>query len=415
MSQLRHEQQAIDNFVSQLHDLDLIEAQVGRPRTFNIFEALGATRQELRHSDFLAFLLDPQQTHGLGDAFLRAFLRELASDEDGGINPAGFNGLAANDLSATTVRREWQNIDILLLNVPHHLVILIENKIDSTEHGNQLDDYYRVVQAHLPGWTTIALYLTPDGDRPTDPRYRAISYGPICQVVENLVAHGADRLEASVRMALQQYVQMLRRHVVADGDSELARVSRRVYREHEQAINAIMRYRQQRQRMIRDYFEALVATNNEVRLDQGHTSGHLYFSRFAAVEWYTHRELLVGAGWTKSKLVLLFQFIHSPQQIGLDLAVGPGPTAAPMRQRLFDLAGAYQPPFIQSRDPSSRHFGIYDLSILPEETGYFEDYSDSQIKSAIRENWDAFCADDFPQIRALIRQHILETQRVLHD
>ena len=31
---------------------------------FNIFEAIGVVHQELRHSDFLAFLLNPRQNHG---------------------------------------------------------------------------------------------------------------------------------------------------------------------------------------------------------------------------------------------------------------------------------------------------------------------------------------------------------------
>ena len=36
---------------------------------FNIFEAMGAVHVEVRHSEFLSFLLDPYQNHGLGDTF----------------------------------------------------------------------------------------------------------------------------------------------------------------------------------------------------------------------------------------------------------------------------------------------------------------------------------------------------------
>jgi hypothetical protein len=32
---------------------------------FNVFEAMGVVHQEIRHSDFLRFLLDPNATHGL--------------------------------------------------------------------------------------------------------------------------------------------------------------------------------------------------------------------------------------------------------------------------------------------------------------------------------------------------------------
>jgi hypothetical protein len=33
---------------------------------FNVFEAVGAVRAELRHSNFLAYLLSPSRPHGLG-------------------------------------------------------------------------------------------------------------------------------------------------------------------------------------------------------------------------------------------------------------------------------------------------------------------------------------------------------------
>ena len=50
---------------------------------FNLFEALGVARQELRHSDFLGFLLNPQQPHSLGDFFLEAVPAASAGREPG--------------------------------------------------------------------------------------------------------------------------------------------------------------------------------------------------------------------------------------------------------------------------------------------------------------------------------------------
>src|ERR1017187_3900529 len=44
---------------------------------FNMFEAIGATRQELRHSDFLRFLLDPRERHGLRDYFLKTLFKKV--------------------------------------------------------------------------------------------------------------------------------------------------------------------------------------------------------------------------------------------------------------------------------------------------------------------------------------------------
>lgn len=50
------ERALLEAFVVDNHDLERLEALLAE---FNIFEAV---RQELRHSDFLAFLLDPAQT-----------------------------------------------------------------------------------------------------------------------------------------------------------------------------------------------------------------------------------------------------------------------------------------------------------------------------------------------------------------
>ena len=62
---------ALEALVVDNPDLERLEALLDQ---FNIFEAIGAVRQEVRHSDFLAFLLNPQQNHGLGDTFLKRLL-----------------------------------------------------------------------------------------------------------------------------------------------------------------------------------------------------------------------------------------------------------------------------------------------------------------------------------------------------
>jgi hypothetical protein len=81
---------------------------------FNIFEALGLVRQELRHSDFLAFLLNPRQNHRLGDVFLGSFLnlvlKRAAEDVFGDAS------LDKVDLNSVRVRREWYRIYILVVD-----------------------------------------------------------------------------------------------------------------------------------------------------------------------------------------------------------------------------------------------------------------------------------------------------------
>ena len=62
-----------------LDELRGFERQFGLGSRFNLFEAVNIVRQEIRHSNFLAFLLNPAESHGLGDKFLRALLMASAA------------------------------------------------------------------------------------------------------------------------------------------------------------------------------------------------------------------------------------------------------------------------------------------------------------------------------------------------
>jgi len=166
------DRRALEYFVVDNVDLEQLELLLDQ---FNIFEAIGAVRQELRHSDFLAFLLKPQASHGLGDALVKRLLqRVLASAQELNfpVSPIDFDVWSLNQM---TVLREAHNIDILLTDNANKLAIIIENKIDSALHSNQLERYWNDVAEHYKDYNIIGLYLTPDGDDPLNKKYAAVS------------------------------------------------------------------------------------------------------------------------------------------------------------------------------------------------------------------------------------------------
>ena len=55
-------------------DFERLELALREP---NIFRALAIERREIRHSNFVAYLLDPTENHGLRDIVLRKFLRDI--------------------------------------------------------------------------------------------------------------------------------------------------------------------------------------------------------------------------------------------------------------------------------------------------------------------------------------------------
>jgi hypothetical protein len=62
-TQTAEHQKALETFVVDNDDLLALESIIGR---FNIFDALNIARAEIRHSNFLAFILDPAESHGQG-------------------------------------------------------------------------------------------------------------------------------------------------------------------------------------------------------------------------------------------------------------------------------------------------------------------------------------------------------------
>ena len=96
-----------DNLLKD-EDFDRLDLGLKNP---NIFQILRITKNEIRHSNFLSWLLDPNESHKLGDIFLKRFLREVFSSEKfDQIDQIDVEGM---DLSKVEIEREWKNICLL--------------------------------------------------------------------------------------------------------------------------------------------------------------------------------------------------------------------------------------------------------------------------------------------------------------
>ena len=132
-----------------------------RGECFNVFNILRLDTNETRtHSAFIAELLDPNGAHGLGDAFLKAFLETLAWEEfeldtqSAKVDmefPIGFKN---EDCS------EGGRLDILI--TAKDKAILIENKIYAGDQENQLIRYFNYGRSQYADKFRL-IYLTLDG------------------------------------------------------------------------------------------------------------------------------------------------------------------------------------------------------------------------------------------------------------
>jgi hypothetical protein len=371
-------------------DLERLESLLGQ---FNLFEALGAVHVEVRHSDFLAFLLAPSESHGLGDFFVKRLLQSALSISAGQTLPITLIDLDTWDFDEMIVLREWQNIDLLLLDQRNQLAVIIENKIHSSEHSDQLGRYWRTIQQHYPDWRILGLFLSPEGDPPSDDNYNAIGYASVCEILENLIKTRSSALNSDVRVAIIHYTQMLRRHIMSE--SEIAELCQRIYRKHKRAIDMIYEYRPDQQGAIQEMLVRLVESEPNLILDHSSKS----YVRFGLKEWDVPL-LHQGEGWTNTGRMLLFQFNNFEDRLWLYLVIGPGPIDT--RQKLHDVAHAHKPPFKPAYRALNKKWNtIYQREILSPSTYHGTTAEEKEVE--IQKKWAQFLAHDLPQIQSFLK------------
>jgi hypothetical protein len=382
--------EALENFILKNADLQKLEAELSK---FNIFEAIGMVHQEIRHSHFLAFLLNPSETHGLEDVFLKRLLMEVLS----GANSAPLNLIEIDvaDLSNTFVQTEWHSIDILIVNESSRLTITVENKIDSREHSNQLARYRDTILRNYPEYRHMFMFLTPDEMPPSDENYIPISYGLVANTLDEVLAMRESMIGTDVASLIKHYTMMLRRHIV--GESEIAELCQKIYRRHQRALDLIFEHRPDVRAEIRDYLTALITADGRFIFDKCSKSD----IRFLPAAWDNHQVLMMGEGWTPSGRILLFQFYNYTDRLELNLWIGPGQET--VREALYRFASENRHFHLDSRKPKKWN-SIYTKRIASSQQLNGSTFDD--LKQQIDNFWHHFTTTDLPTIMQAIEQDI---------
>ncbi len=245
---------ALTDFCVDNPELEQLEASLAE---FNLFEAAGLTKHEIRHSRFLSFLLDPQGGHGLGDLFATRLLQAAVQ----GRSPDEF-GLSAldlelMDLSDLQVSCESYNIDLLLLSARNRFAVVIENKIKSGEHSNQLERYRQAVEIMKPGWRILPLLLSPLGFEPSDPKYFPISYEMVSEILSTTLQNRRASLGPDVAIALHHYERLLRRNIVSD--SKLTELCKQIVSKHRKALELLIEHMDDPRNLTLEAFDRLMS------------------------------------------------------------------------------------------------------------------------------------------------------------
>lgn len=370
---------------------------------FNVFETIGFTDQELMHSRFLAFLLDPRQSHALGDLFIKGFLKEVLFSADKTSRGALYEdldqrNLHERDLRQTLVRREYEHVDILLTNEAHKFALVIENKTWTTEHDDQLNVYYQIVKHTYPDWLVFGIYLTPRGAVPfrkeDRERYLPLSYEAVCKSIVGIL-EDAVKVDDAVRVSIEQYAGMVGRKLLEN--DEIVKQCQEIYDKHSRALDLIWKYRRDAQEQIKETVEALITHEDRLELDGSRKD----LITFGVKDWDTPA-LLIPTEQGQSRRMLLFEFWNDPKRkvLNLNLFIQSGPGHLP--ERLREIAKRHRDVFRESRrHPGERHL-IFQRAFLAYD--YYEGVSHVERERRINRHWHEFLEKALPRIEAALEK-----------
>ena len=276
MDDYKEKEQALKAFLLDIECLEPLSEWTSR---FNLFDILKITRTEIRHSNMLSWLLNPRENHGLSDRIIKGFIQYVVNSFSGHSN---IFDLLLMDCSDSKVLREWKNIDILVVSDANEFVLCIENKIDSSEQGDQLNKYRKIIEEHYSKYRKMFVYLSPAGSESSDlDNWCSMGYLDVMLIIENACKKVV--LNRDSEFLINNYTDIIRRKIV--GDDRLTEICAQIYAKHQKALDLIFENRPDQSAEISKVFtqwaaEATKIGEIEVVLDRSNKS----YTRFKTKE-----------------------------------------------------------------------------------------------------------------------------------
>lgn len=301
--------EALEYFIADIdEELAPIEAETDK---LNIFDILGVSGYEIRHSNFLAWLLNPNENHGLGDYFLKKFLKDIIRNHN--LENFTLFDIERFDLNNSEIRREWRNIDILILNESEKFVCVIENKVYSKESKSQCEKYRILIEKEFPKYKKLYVLLSIDGvDSQDNEYYLSYKYEQVHNLLKKVLENKEDNLNNITRIFINNYIDTINKKMVED--SEIKKICREIYKNHKKALDLIIENKPDRDNeiylIIGEVLRELKNEGENIELDDSSK----YISRFYPKEFKNIPKLNGFNRWTSSKLHLLFEIKTSPDE-----------------------------------------------------------------------------------------------------
>jgi len=351
-----------NNFLED-SNVDDIKKSIGEESP-NIFKILRVSNAEIRHSNFLSWLLDPTANHKLNDSVLSKFLQEIINSSDNFDESITVKDIGIKNVE---IRREWENIDLLI--ILDEYVLCIENKIFSGEHSDQLTRYKNIVETNFPDKSQIYVYLNPFGYSSFGESdvYLPISYQVIIDILENL---NLDEIDITVKSFIEQYLLTLKRDIM--GIDENAELAQEIYKKHKELFDYIYEIKPDGVQNINTYIQDVLKSKG-FKLGSVSKSYIRFFP--TEMEQFIHFNKSPN-GWNKGETFVFEISLYNKNQIRISLGMSDAGDEGYDREKLNQI--------LQKLDPEggkNKRWKHYLLQSFPYELNQFYEKTEDEIKS----------------------------------
>lgn len=211
---------------------------------FNPLKVLRVNHFEIRHSNVLAWLLDPSENHQLGSYFVKKVFSRLVtkSENEDKLENFDFLQYLYSSFTNAEVYREVKTttgrfIDLLVVLPSQKTVLVIENKFYASESDGQLKDYLIYVQARFQDYTIIPIFLTLASDIPSSAEYWHLDYHDVLEIITQHLELNQEAISDNIFDFLTYYTAILREELVED--EEATQMALNVYQMNQAAIDIL--------------------------------------------------------------------------------------------------------------------------------------------------------------------------------
>ena len=300
---------------------------------FNVFDLLNIVTAETSHSNVLAWLLNPNESHNIGDMALKLFLKSIHRGESSksGVDLTSLIN-DSSKIDRVEIRTEEYifqrqeprrkkdtrriDISILIKSGSKKFLIIIENKIGTKDTTRQLLDYRNWAENKFQeDYKKIFIYLTPKGDDPNDKNelqhWDLFSYRKIESDILNKVIQKTPK--GKTKEFIKQYVDILGRIILGNSN----KLCNDIYNKHEKVINLIYK-----EVIVKKFIDQYV--KDKIEEDKNFEVVDFDNKKYIQFTTTTLSEKIKIQREKGDKPILLFQFVSNSNSLALTLNLGQG-------------------------------------------------------------------------------------------